>query len=67
MSANLLQPIFNDEFHNLCLRLRLSQLATEDFDVGRCNDTERNPVALDLHDFDSDVAIDNQLITNFAT
>ena len=61
------QSIFNNKFHNLCLSLRLSQLATEDFDIGRGDDTKRNPIALDLHNFDSDVAVDNQLITNFAT
>jgi hypothetical protein len=45
----------------------LGQLATEDFDSGWGNNAERDSIALDFDDFHSDVAIDNQLITNFPT
>jgi len=51
----------------LRLGLLFGLLATEDFDIGRGNDSKGDPIALDLDDFHSDVAVDNQLITNFAT
>ncbi len=49
------------------MRFRLVQLAPENLDIGWSYDTERDSIALDFDDFDSDVAVDNQLITNFAT
>jgi hypothetical protein len=61
------QTIFNDKLDRLSVRLRLIQLTAEDFDIGWSDDAERNSVALDLDDFHSDVAVDNQLIINFAT
>jgi len=61
------QSIFNDNLKSLSTCFGLVQLTPENLDMGGSNDTERDSIALDLDDFDSDIAVDNQLLTNFAT
>jgi hypothetical protein len=65
--ASYQQSIFDDEFRGLGLGLHLMQLATQNFDVCWGHETESDSVALDPHNFDRDVAVDDQLLTHFAT
>ena len=57
------QDICDDEFRCFGIWESLIQRATQNLDLGRGHEAEGDSVALNLDNFDSDVAVDNQRLT----